>query len=88
MTPHPLSASPPTAEAGTGRGWGGSPAVGTSEESTAGGVETLYGQLLGSGPAAGSAEARTGEPTMKRVAVKAAARRSLVIITIASQVRR
>ena len=51
MTPHPLRASPPTGLAGTGSGWGGSPAVGTSDESTAGGVDTRYGQLLGSGAA-------------------------------------
>jgi hypothetical protein len=57
--------------------------LGTSEESTAGGVETLYGQLLGSGAELGSAHAATGVPTIKRVAVMAAARRSLVMFAIA-----
>ena len=41
ITPQLPSASPPTGVAGTARGCGGSPAVGTSEESTAGGVDTL-----------------------------------------------
>ncbi|GAB4602624.1 hypothetical protein MOKP58_33490 [Mycobacterium avium subsp. hominissuis] len=50
-------ASPPTGLAGTASGIGGSPAVGTSDESTAGGVFTLYGQFAGAalGSAPGSA---------------------------------
>jgi hypothetical protein len=56
ITPQPDSASPPTGLAGTASGWGGSPAVGTSDESTAGGVLTWYGQAALSG-AAGSAPA-------------------------------
>src|ERR1700739_3882339 len=57
-TPQLPSASPPTGFGGTARGIGGSPAVGTSEESTAGGVETLYGQPGGPalGPGLGSAK--------------------------------
>ena len=39
--PQPASASPPTGLGGTASGIGGSPALGTSEESTAGGVFTL-----------------------------------------------
>ena len=39
MMPQPDSASPPSGLAGTGSGGGGSPASGTSEESTAGGVD-------------------------------------------------
>ena len=74
MTPHPLRASPPTGLAGTGSGWGGSPAVGTSDESTAGGVDTRYGQLLGSGAALGSAEAIAGAPIMHSDAATAANR--------------
>src|SRR6185369_13006810 len=62
MMPQPDSASPPSGEAGTGNGCGGSPAVGTSEESTAGGVVTRYGQVFASGAACGSAAA-TGMPT-------------------------
>ena len=45
--------------------------MGTSEESTAGGVVTLYGHVFASGAAFGSALA-TGTPT-KAVAVKNAA---------------
>ena len=71
-----LSASPPTGFGGTGSGSGGSPAVGTSEESTAFGVDTLYGQLGGAGigsrawarpSAAGSTRAqRPRKPTATR----------------------
>jgi hypothetical protein len=43
--------------AGTGSGAGGSPASGTSEESTAGGVVSRYGQTALSGAAFGSAVA-------------------------------
>src|SRR5438128_119900 len=46
-TPQPLSAVPPTGFGGTASGSGGSPALGTSEESTAGGVFTWYGQFAG-----------------------------------------
>ena len=49
MMPQPDSASPPSGLAGTGSGAGGSPAVGTSEESTAGGVDSRYGQTRGVG---------------------------------------
>ncbi len=45
MMPQPPRAVPPTGVEGTASGSGGSPAVGTSEESTAGGVLILYGQL-------------------------------------------
>src|SRR5437588_345503 len=45
MTPQPPSALPPIGEVGTCSGSGGSPAWGTSEESTAGGVDTLYRQV-------------------------------------------
>ncbi len=61
-TPQPDSASPPSGVAGTGSGAGGSPAVGTSDESTAGGVATRYGQAFASGAASGSALA-VGMPT-------------------------
>ena len=60
--PQPASASPPSGLAGTGSGCGGSPALGTSEESTAGGVDTRYGHAFTSGAAFGSAAA-TGTPT-------------------------
>ncbi len=58
------SASPPTGLAGTASGIGGSPAVGASDESTAFGVFTLYGQSAGAalGSAPGSAFA-SGIPT-------------------------
>src|ERR1700757_3925303 len=65
-TPQLPSASPPTGFAGTANGIGGAPAVGTSEESTAGGVDSLYGQLgvPAAGPGLGSANAigRPGPP--------------------------
>ncbi len=57
MIPQPESASPPSALAGTGSGPGGSPASGTSEESTAGGVACRYGHTAPSGAAFGSAVA-------------------------------
>ena len=75
ITPQPDSASPPTGFAGTGSGCGGSPASGTSEESTAGGVVTRYGQVLGSGAPAGSAHAIAGVPTTHSAAASAAAHR-------------
>src|SRR6202041_2778589 len=58
-TPQPPSALPPIGDAGTGSGRGGSPACGTSDESTAGGVATLYGRVScpGPAPALGSASA-------------------------------
>ncbi len=62
MMPQPDSASPPSGLAGTGSGAGGSPAFGTSEESTAGGVDSRYGQVAAPGAAFGSAVA-TGMPT-------------------------
>ena len=57
MMPQPDSASPPSGLVGTGSGAGGSPASGTSEESTAGGVDARYGQAAASGAAFGSAVA-------------------------------
>ena len=78
ITPQPDRASPPTGLAGTGSGSGGSPASGTSEESTAGGVATLYGQVLGSGAALGSAHAIAGVPTTHTAAASAAAHRTHV----------
>ena len=74
MTPHPASASPPTGSAGTASGWGGSPAVGTSDASTAGGVLTWYGQAALSGEATGSAFASAGLTAKKSAAARAVAR--------------
>ena len=74
ITPQPPSASPPTGLAGTASGWGGSPAVGTSDESTAGGVLTWYGQAALSGAALGSAAASAGPASMKSAAARAVAR--------------
>ena len=54
-------------------GRGGSPAVGTSEESTAGGVLTLYGQLAPSAGAFGSALASVGLASVGLASRKAAA---------------
>ena len=52
--PQPPIASPPTGLAGTGQRPGrGSPGLGTSEASTAGGVLTLYGQRVGRRPGVG-----------------------------------
>src|SRR3984957_16848603 len=62
MIPQPESASPPSGFGGTASGAGGSPVSGTSEESTAGGVDSRYGQVAASGAAFGSAFA-TGTPT-------------------------
>jgi hypothetical protein len=88
MTPHPLSASPPTGLAGTANGCGGSPALGTSEASTAGGVDTLYGQLLGSVAGAGSATAIAGAPAMNSAVATTAARRALLKVAMEVQVKR
>src|ERR1700753_998991 len=77
MMPQLPSASPPTGLGGTASGIGESPAWGTSDESTAGGVVTLYGQLAGPalGPGLGSADARgrpiaAGAATMKTAAAR------------------
>jgi hypothetical protein len=82
------SASPPTGFAGTARGIGGSPAVGASEESTAGGVDTLYGQAGGPalGPGLGSANAigaaiATGAAIIKTAAARHDAERKKVIVS-------
>ncbi|GAA2786849.1 hypothetical protein GCM10010533_26790 [Mycolicibacterium pallens] len=84
ITPQPASASPPTGLAGTARGCGGSPAFGTSEESTAGGVVTRYGQVLGSG----SAHAVADVPTTHTAAATAAAHRVKIFeLAIDSQSR-
>src|SRR5215470_11609670 len=72
MMPQPDSASPPSGLAGTGSGAGGSPACGTSDESTAGGVDSRYGQTAPSGAAFGSAVA-TGMPMSAGAATMAAA---------------
>ena len=74
ITPHPASASPPTGSAGTASGWGGSPAVGTSDESTAGGVLTWYGHAALSGEAMGSAFASAGLADKKSAAARAVTR--------------
>ena len=74
MMPQPDSASPPSGLVGTGSGAGGSPASGTSEESTAGGVASRYGHVAASGAAFGSAAATAGLTTRKRAAASAAAR--------------
>src|ERR1700751_3786733 len=76
-SPQPPSALPPIGDAGTGSGKGGPPACGTSDESTAGGVATLYGQVScpEPAPALGSAIA-TGMPSTAGAAtMKAAASR-------------
>ena len=69
--PQPPSASPPIGLAGTGSGTGGSPACGTSEESTAGGVAHLVraarsasGAAFGSAVASGHAEQVAGAASM------------------------
>src|SRR6516225_7041691 len=87
-TPQLPSASPPTGLAGTARGIGGSPAVGTSEESTAGGVDTLYGQFgrPASGPGLGSANAvgrpgAIGAASTKTAAARHDAERKKVIVS-------
>src|SRR6185437_664627 len=72
MMPQPDSASPPSGLAGTGSGAGGSPASGTSEESTAGGVDCRYGHTAASGAAFGSADA-VGVPTSAGAAIMASA---------------
>nr|AAA17325.1 L308_C1_151 [Mycobacterium leprae] len=55
--PQLFSAAPPTGLGGTASGIGGLPVWGTSDESTAGGVDTWYGHVAGPalGPAFGSA---------------------------------
>src|SRR6476646_4805781 len=78
MIPHPDSASPPSGLAGTGSGAGGSPASGTSEESTAGGVDSRYGHAEASGAAFGSAIAVAGPATRKNAAASAAARENTI----------
>ena len=87
MMPQPDSASPPTGFAGTASGIGGSPACGTSDESTAGGVFTWYGQLGGPalGPGLGSAAAlgmpnATGAATNKRAAARQDAERKKLML--------
>jgi hypothetical protein len=62
--------------------------LGTSEESTAGGVDTLYGHVLGSGADAGSAPASAGVPIISSVAAIAAARRILVNVAMGLQAKR
>ena len=79
-TPQPASALPPSGLAGTGSGSGGSPTAGTSDESTAGGVVTRYGQLPVSGAALGSAPATeaaitAGTPTIAAAAAEHSRRR-------------
>src|ERR1700676_5223750 len=69
--PQPLSASPPTGLGGTARGICGSPAAGTSEESTAGGVFTSYGQF--GGPAFGAGSANATGAAIGAAAIKTAA---------------
>ena len=85
--PQPASASPPTGLGGTASGIGGSPARGTSDESTAGGVFTLKGQLAGAalGPWFGSACARgaagiAGAAIRKRAAARHDAERNRLIV--------
>src|SRR6201996_9489616 len=87
-TPQLPSASPPTGLAGTASGIDESfPAVGASEESTAAGVFTLYGQFAGAalGPAPGSAVAagtadRAGAATRKIAAARHDAERKTIIV--------
>ncbi len=71
MMPQPPSALPPTGVGGTTSGSGGSPAAGTSDESTAGGVDTLYGHAAG---AALGSPAAVGRPIPVPTANTAAAR--------------
>src|SRR5271166_241493 len=94
--PQLASASPPTALGGTANGIGGSPAVGTSDESTAGGVFTWYGQFAGPalGPAPGSAVAiGTASATGAAITKTAAARhdaglRNFIETSLLEQTRR
>ena len=72
MTPQPDSALPPSGLAGTGRGSRRITGGGTSDESTAGGVVTRYGQVPASGAALGSAPA-TGGPITAGTPTNAAA---------------
>ena len=62
--------------------------MGTSEESTAGGVVTRYGQALGSWAGIGSARASAGLPVISSAAAMAAARRTVVNVAMGWQVRR
>src|SRR5271165_6618834 len=74
-TPQPPSALPPIGDAGTGSGSGGSPACGTSDEST-GGVATLYGQVSCPAPPALGSAIATGIPSTAGTAtIKAVATR-------------
>src|SRR6202042_2379254 len=72
-TPQPPRELPPIGEGGTGSGNGGSPACGTSEESTAGGVATLNGHK--SCTTAGSANAAGTPRSAGAVSMKPAAAR-------------
>ncbi len=72
-TPQPPRELPPIGEGGTGSGNGGSPACGTSEESTAGGVATLNGHR--SCTTAGSANAAGMPSSAGAVSMKPAAAR-------------
>src|ERR1700759_4463706 len=75
-TPQPPSALPPIGDAGTGSGRGGSPACGTSDESTAGGVATLYGQASCPAPVTAGSASAAGMPSAASAAtMKAAATR-------------
>jgi hypothetical protein len=77
------SASPPTGFGGTASGSGGSPAWGTSEESTAGGVDTLNGQAGGPALAPGVGSAITvaaGPATTKTDATRHDAERRKLIV--------
>ena len=62
--------------------------MGTSEESTAGGVLTRYGQALGSCAGIGSAQDTAGVPVITSAAAMAAARRTVVNVAMGWQVRR
>src|ERR1700751_5049661 len=95
MMPQLPSASPPTGLGGTASGIGGSPAWGTSDESTAVGVDTLYGQLGGPalGPGLGSADARgrssaAGAAIMKTAAARHDAERKKLIVSAESAIDR
>src|SRR6516162_1724628 len=86
--PQLLSASPPTGLGGTASGMGASPAWGTSDESTAGGGFSLYGQLVGPafGPGLGSANtggtpSATGPAITKTAAARHDAERKKLIVS-------
>src|ERR1700733_6812272 len=83
-TPQPPRWLPPIGEGGTGSGNGGSPACGTSDESTAGGGDTLYGHV--SCAVAGWATAtgmpsKAGAVTMKPAAARHDAVRKKAIVS-------